>query len=387
MKNILKTGLILLVFAIAVSGCASSIITAQNPVTSSITYQTFYDNLSPYGTWIDYPGYGNVWNPAIETGFRPYATNGQWAYSNDGWMWQSNYNWGWAPFHYGRWLYDDMYGWLWIPGYDWSPAWVTWGYADNYYAWAPLMPDVNVGVQFGGWRPHSYYWNICGREHIYDRDIFANKKGPHNRITKNITIINNYSTSRNNNYYAKGPEVKDVERYTKQKIEPVLFKEVKQIKQTRQDGNVVKVYRPVIQKPQYVEMKKADNNYKNTGNINTGIPVSEAINKKRKEQNQNGQPVEIIKPGAKQPNQVNANDQPYSVKEQNKIIQQQYLNPQPREFRKAQTAQLKFINKEEQKPVMLRSEQRTNIEKLPVYRTVNMPSGNKGGNTSAKGKG
>ena len=70
----------------------------QTNTSGSITYQTFYDELSPYGTWIDYPGYGHVWNPKLEANFRPYVTAGNWIYSNEGWAWSSNYAWGWAPF-------------------------------------------------------------------------------------------------------------------------------------------------------------------------------------------------------------------------------------------------------------------------------------------------
>jgi hypothetical protein len=35
----------------------------QEPDTT-VSYQTFYDELSPYGKWVDYPGYGYVWSPA-----------------------------------------------------------------------------------------------------------------------------------------------------------------------------------------------------------------------------------------------------------------------------------------------------------------------------------
>src|SRR3569833_588337 len=69
------------------------------------TDQVFYDELSPYGSWIDYPDYGYVWAPAVDNDFRPYATNGSWVYSDYGWTWASGYDWGWATFHYGRWFY------------------------------------------------------------------------------------------------------------------------------------------------------------------------------------------------------------------------------------------------------------------------------------------
>ncbi|MCW3124079.1 MAG: hypothetical protein JWQ38_3571, partial [Flavipsychrobacter sp.] len=55
-----------------------------------VSYQTFYDELSPYGQWVDDPEYGNVWIPNEEAGFRPYATNGHWAMTEQGNMWVSD---------------------------------------------------------------------------------------------------------------------------------------------------------------------------------------------------------------------------------------------------------------------------------------------------------
>src|SRR5436190_19445771 len=73
---------------------------------TSVTYQTFYDDLSPYGEWINNPDYGYVWHPDVPD-FRPYSTGGHWIWTAEyGWMWASDVDWGWAPFHYGRWLYD-----------------------------------------------------------------------------------------------------------------------------------------------------------------------------------------------------------------------------------------------------------------------------------------
>lgn len=41
----------------------------------SVSFQVFYDQLSPYGSWINYPDYGYVWIPTqVPQGFRPYAT-------------------------------------------------------------------------------------------------------------------------------------------------------------------------------------------------------------------------------------------------------------------------------------------------------------------------
>lgn len=267
MKTILHSSYTLLLTGFLFFYCGSKAIAQDaqdtSPASGNITYQTFYDELSPYGTWIDYPGYGHVWNPSIDGDFRPYATNGYWAYSDEGWAWASNYSWGWAPFHYGRWMYDDAYGWLWVPGYDWSPAWVTWGSTDNYYAWAPLMPDVNAGTQFSSWRPHSFYWNVCDRGHINDRDL-EHSLLPQEQaasISSRISIINNFNNTRVHNlYYSRGPAVDDVQRFTNKKIYPVTIKEVNNIKQVRHEGNQMSVYRPQVQQPQPRAFRRVDDN-------------------------------------------------------------------------------------------------------------------------------
>lgn len=103
-----------------------------------VNFNQFYSTLSPFGSWMTYPGLGQVWI-ADDPFFKPYYTNGRWAYSRYGWTWVSNYSWGWAPFHYGRWAYDSFYGWMWVPGYTWGPAWVNWRNYNGYYAWSPAM--------------------------------------------------------------------------------------------------------------------------------------------------------------------------------------------------------------------------------------------------------
>jgi len=116
---------------------------------SAASFQLFYDELSPYGMWVDYPNYGYVWIPNVDPGFSPYATNGRWIYTDDGWTWVSDYPWGWATFHYGRWDYDNAYGWLWVPDNEWGPAWVSWRRSPGYYGWAPMRPGVSINIAFG----------------------------------------------------------------------------------------------------------------------------------------------------------------------------------------------------------------------------------------------
>ncbi len=282
MKKMIQTVLVAGYFLL--SACSAPKSMAQTSVSASITYQTFYDELSPYGTWIDYPSYGHVWHPTIAGDFRPYLTNGYWDYSAQGWLWMSDYAWGWAPFHYGRWIYDDLYGWLWIPGYEWSPAWVTWGSFDGYYAWAPLMPEVYVGLQFGHWRPAAFYWNACTRDHIYDRHInlqVVSRDVVNNNIT-HINIINNFSTTKEHNqYYARGPQVEDVQKYVSRKIDPVSMKEVNRSTDMARHNNEVRIYKPAITQPQPHEYRRMNQESNPVRNEN------DHINTMREQQSQN----------------------------------------------------------------------------------------------------
>ena len=262
MKKIISAGVALIFFGILFSGCSDTRAVAQSSAPSSVTYQTFYDDLSPYGSWIDYSPYGNVWDPNVAGDFRPYFTNGYWSNTNEGNLWMSDYSWGWAPFHYGRWIYDDVYGWLWIPGYEWSPAWVTWGMMDGFYAWAPLLPGVNVGINYGGWRPAPFYWNIVNQKNLYDRHIM-NVAERRDRVTENanrINIINNFGTTRRHNqYYSKGPDNIQYQKSTGVAIQPVNIRESKINQGNKQVGNDVQVYRPTIDHPQPKQTRRVNN--------------------------------------------------------------------------------------------------------------------------------
>jgi hypothetical protein len=114
----------------------------------------FQTQLAPYGNWVDVPGYGSCWQPAVNPGWRPYYDGGHWVYTDSGWYWQSDYPWGDISFHYGRWIFTSV-GWVWVPGYDYAPAWVVWRHADDdgCIGWAPLPPGANfIG---GAWWYHG----------------------------------------------------------------------------------------------------------------------------------------------------------------------------------------------------------------------------------------
>ncbi len=184
------------------------------PVSVSIGYQSFYDELSPYGTWVNYPGYGYVWKYRNSNmSFRPYYSRGHWVFTEYGWTWASDYSWGWATFHYGRWFYDDYMGWLWIPGNEWAPAWVTWGSYNNDFCWAPIGPNIDISVN-AGYRPPANYWSACPGAYFGRSDWY----GYGVNISHNTTIVNNITIIRNNNNsvrYSRGPEAGAVEKYTR----------------------------------------------------------------------------------------------------------------------------------------------------------------------------
>jgi len=78
-------------------------------------------DLNYYGSFINAPGYGTLWQPYFAgAGWDPFM-NGAWAfYPGFGYSWVSGYPWGWVPYHYGSWTYLPAYGWAWQPGGTWT---------------------------------------------------------------------------------------------------------------------------------------------------------------------------------------------------------------------------------------------------------------------------
>ncbi len=127
----------------------------------------FYDQLSPYGMWVDEPDAGRVFIPQ-QDGFVPY-TNGHWQYTSLGFVWVSASPFGWATSHYGRWAYSNSYNrWVWAPDTQWGPAWVEWRQTGTHFGWAPLAPEGFVRV---GYQPPIESWHYCGAGHILDVNV------------------------------------------------------------------------------------------------------------------------------------------------------------------------------------------------------------------------
>jgi len=106
--------------------------------------EDLYDN----GTWYN-DATGPAWAPSnVPAGWAPYRF-GHWGWVSPwGWTWVDDSSWGFAPFHYGRWAYQNA-RWQWSPGAlqarpVYAPALVVFVGGSG---WAPLAGE---GI---GWFP------------------------------------------------------------------------------------------------------------------------------------------------------------------------------------------------------------------------------------------
>lgn len=93
---------------------------------SSQTYSPYAygtSDLSYYGNFFNYPGYGMMWQPFfVGAGWDPFM-DGAWAfYPGWGYGWVSAYPWGWTPYHQGAWVFLPGRGWAWQP----TGTWTSW---------------------------------------------------------------------------------------------------------------------------------------------------------------------------------------------------------------------------------------------------------------------
>ena len=213
--------------------------------TGNVSLQTFYDELSPYGTWIQDPQYGYVWRPDVDQNeFRPYYTNGRWAMTEYGNTWVSNYDWGWAPFHYGRWVINSYRQWIWLPDTNWGPAWVDWRSGEGYYGWAPMAPSININLSFG--RRYSvpeFCWNFIPQANIYINTFPRYDYGRNNVYIRNTTIINNTYVYNRRSYYG-GPRLEDIRRATNRNVTVYRYAQSNRPGASRIDNRSVSIYRP-----------------------------------------------------------------------------------------------------------------------------------------------
>jgi hypothetical protein len=211
----------------------------EPPAEVSVNY--FYDNLAPYGSWVDVEGYGRCWRPSVmvyNPGWQPYCDHGHWVYTDCGWYWSSDYSWGWAPFHYGRWFQVPRWGWCWTPDTVWGPSWVTWRYSDDYCGWAPLPPFAayregfgffyrgrNVGIGFDfGLNVNCFTFVSIG--HFCDPHPrrFRAAGTQVTQIYNRTTVINNFEV-RDHNFVNHGIDPQHITAVTRTPIHPISIRD------------------------------------------------------------------------------------------------------------------------------------------------------------------
>jgi hypothetical protein len=216
--------------------------TAPAPAPASepaVSFDYFQQQLSPYGAWVNVPGYGECWQPyGVAYGWRPYYDNGYWVYTDAGLYWQSSYAWGAIPFHYGRWAYVGGYGWVWAPAYEYGPAWVFWRNSGDYAGWAPL-PYGAVFVDGGwGWHGHRYgadfdfgfgpsLFIFVGYGHLWEHDYHHyTLRGDELHIVFRASAINRFHND-HGRFAFEGLDRAHLERLTGRSVTVVRHEEIR----------------------------------------------------------------------------------------------------------------------------------------------------------------
>ena len=361
MKSNIKILVILL--TLIVSSVFTKQVSAQQ---NNISFQVFYDQLSPYGQWVDYPNYGYVWIPDAGSDFVPYSSNGHWIPTNYGWTWASDYNWGWAPFHYGRWDYDSYYGWFWVPDNEWGPAWVTWRRANGYYGWEPMQPGVSISLSFGReYNSNNNHW-IFVRDMYFDRSDVSRyyvDRTSRDKIIRNSNVINNtYVDKSRNTTYVSGPKREDVQHFTGRKVNPVAVQENSRPGQNMSNGQL-HIYRPQVTKNNEMGHKPAPSRIVNLKDV-----------KRPSERNAPNKPQTVNQPQkVNQPQTVN---QPQRVNQPQKVNQPQRVN-QPQKVNQPQTINKSDNNRQEPQTNTASPQRSNNNSRVPEQQNANSSQNNR----------
>jgi hypothetical protein len=323
---------------------------------ASVSFQLFYDDLSPYGDWIYYPDHGYVWSPEDRYGFQPYRTGGHWVWTDEyGWLWVSDYDWGWAPFHYGRWFHDPYRGWLWVPDYEWAPAWVVWRSGADYYGWAPLQPGISISLSFGS--PVAYnYWSFVPSRYI----VHPNLSPYYVNVQQNVTIINKTKVITNyrqqNKAFVTGPSRSDAERYAK--IQPVKLREAGKAGRTTVSKNEVSVFKPNVSKSRSTNEKpKSYQAYKQDKTVSPGkdktvTPGKTTVpGKKANDANRVKEPTQKQQPKTVDPAQKQRQQDAIRKQEQDKQRKQQEAAQKVQQDKQRQQEQMKTQQQPKTSPV------------------------------------
>ncbi len=249
---------------------------------SAVSFQTFYDQLSSQGTWVNTDPYGYVFQPTeSDSNWRPY-TYGHWVNTDAGLTWVSDDSFGWITDHYGRWTNIDGYGWVWVPGYTWGPAWVSWRDGGDDVGWAPLPPDSDQGIDYADETPliadgsaygYDYddgyhigddcdtaygigplWYNFCPIAFIGDRDCYRHFHDRRDNFgligrTHNVTNINFHRDGRGGRFghvHADGPSVAGMNAHAHNPIEHAQLTAVSRLGAAGLHGNSLAAFAPRV---------------------------------------------------------------------------------------------------------------------------------------------
>jgi hypothetical protein len=225
-------------------------VAADSPaITTDDEADYFYDDLAPFGQWIQVADYGPCWQPAnVDPDWCPY-TLGNWAYTADyGWYWNSNEPFGWCTYHYGRWADLPGQGWCWVPGRTWGPAWVVWRNGGGLCGWAPLPPvgrGQTIAAEIADIHPWAF--RFCDERYLADPDV-RNHFEP---ITRNVTLIDQ---TRNitrfdrsaNHIVNRGVDVAEVEKVRGAPVDRFTVRDATDPHGVTTSGHEVAAFRPQI---------------------------------------------------------------------------------------------------------------------------------------------
>jgi uncharacterized protein DUF6600 len=195
---------------------------------ADVSFDFFYSNLSPHGSWLVSDEYGQVWQPRVYVAdWNPYY-DGHWVYTDLGWAWVSDYSWGTIPYHYGTWVMDADYGWIWVPGYVWAPAWVVFRTGPDYIGWAPVSPRYSLSLSRSFSQPAPGPFVFVSSRDFVARHVrrYIIPERQTTVILNNTRIVNSLAIE-NSVVVNRGPNPRLIERASGQPIREVRIEQVR----------------------------------------------------------------------------------------------------------------------------------------------------------------
>jgi hypothetical protein len=261
----------------------------------TVDYKEFYDELAPYGEWVQVNpedvglkskiassnSSGNnsfsisnllgvkdayadasmgmifVWKPSPDLTiagsvgetheYMPYS-NGQWINTDEGWYFRGRTPYEETVSHHGRWVHSKHGGWMWVPGRVWAPAWVDWRQNDDYVSWAPLSPSIYFSAGNMNMYPiDDDDYVIVERRHFCDPEIYRYYNPYYedgSRVSINLMIGTVGLVVVNNTIINRGPDVNIIQNFYGRNIDLVNLHHVRNYNDVRYSEREYNVYSP-----------------------------------------------------------------------------------------------------------------------------------------------